>query len=75
MGSVAYNHPIGKDYKWYISGIYCQLGDYIASWWFQPVLNNISQIGSFPKVEMKIKNIKNHNQVNDEFAESLSKKW
>ena len=25
---VAYNHPISKDYKWYISGIYCQLGDY-----------------------------------------------
>ena len=22
-----YNHPIGKDYKWYISGIYFQLGD------------------------------------------------
>ena len=21
--------PEGKDYKWYISGIYCQLGDYI----------------------------------------------
>ena len=30
MGSVAYNHPIGKDYKWYISGIYCQLGDHIS---------------------------------------------
>ena len=27
VGSVAYNHSIGKDYKWYISGIYCQLGD------------------------------------------------
>ena len=26
MGSVAYNPPDGKDYKWYISGI-CQLGD------------------------------------------------
>ena len=25
-----YNHPIGKDYKWYISGIYCQLGDYMV---------------------------------------------
>ena len=25
-----YNHPIGKDYKWYISGIYCQLGTYIS---------------------------------------------
>ena len=25
-----YNHPIGKDYKWYISGYFsCQLGDYI----------------------------------------------
>ena len=22
-----YNPPEGKDYKWYISGIYCQLGD------------------------------------------------
>ena len=29
MGSVAYNPPEGKDYKWYISGIYCQLGDYM----------------------------------------------
>ena len=27
VGSVIYNHPIGKDYKWYISGTYCQLGD------------------------------------------------
>ena len=24
---VAYKPPEGKDYKWYISGIYCQLGD------------------------------------------------
>ena len=24
-----YNPPEGKDYKWYISGIYCQLGDYM----------------------------------------------
>ena len=30
VGSVAYNHPIGKCYKWYISGIYCQLGDYMV---------------------------------------------
>ena len=28
MGSVPYNHPIGKDYKWYFS---CQLEDYIIS--------------------------------------------
>ena len=26
---VAYNPPESKDYKWYISGIYYQLGDYI----------------------------------------------
>ena len=25
-----YNPPEGKDYKWYISGIYCQLGDSIT---------------------------------------------
>ena len=25
-----YNQPIGKNYKWYISCIYCQLGDYIS---------------------------------------------
>ena len=25
-----YNPPIGKDYKWYMSGIYCQLGDYTS---------------------------------------------
>ena len=24
-----YNPLEGKDYKWYISGIYCQLGDYM----------------------------------------------
>ena len=29
-GSVAFfTPPEGKDYKWYISGIYCQLGDYM----------------------------------------------
>ena len=26
-----------------------------SSWWFQPILKNISQIGSFPQVGMKIK--------------------
>ena len=32
MGSVAYTHLIGKDYKWYnISGIFlAKLGDYIS---------------------------------------------
>ncbi len=29
VGSVAYNPQEGKDYKWYISGIYCHLGDYM----------------------------------------------
>ena len=28
IGSIFYP-PEGKDYKWYISGIYCQLGDYM----------------------------------------------
>ena len=28
IGSI-FDPPEGKDYKWYISGIYCQLGDYI----------------------------------------------
>jgi len=33
VGSVAYNLPEGKDhYKWYISGIYCQLGDKTATY-------------------------------------------
>ena len=27
-----------------------------TSWWFQPHLKNISQIGSFPQVRVKIKN-------------------
>jgi len=31
VGSVPYNHPIGKDYEWYISSIYCLLGDYIGT--------------------------------------------
>ena len=32
----------------------------MASWWFQPILKNISQIGSFPQVGVKIENIWNH---------------
>ena len=28
IGSI-FHPPEGKDYKWYISGIYCQLGDYM----------------------------------------------
>ena len=28
IGSI-FHPPKGKDYKWYISGIYCQLGDYM----------------------------------------------
>ena len=28
IGSM-FHPPEGKDYKWYISGIYCQLGDYM----------------------------------------------
>ena len=30
-----YNHPEGNRYKWYISGIYCQLGDYISPTTYQ----------------------------------------
>ena len=29
LGSI-FDPPEGKDYKWYVSGIYCQLGDYMA---------------------------------------------
>ena len=28
IGSI-FHPPEGKEYKWYISGIYCQLGDYM----------------------------------------------
>ena len=28
-GSIFEPPRLGKDYKWYISGIYCQLGDYM----------------------------------------------
>ena len=28
IGSI-FHPPEGKDYKWYISGMYCQLGDYM----------------------------------------------
>ena len=31
-----------------------------AGWWFQPILKNISQIGSFPQIGMKMKDIWNH---------------
>lgn len=30
------------------------LGKYTTRWWFQPNLRNIGQIGSFPKIGMKI---------------------
>ena len=32
MGSVAYNPPEGKDYKWYISGIYLPIGGLYATY-------------------------------------------
>ena len=31
-----------------------------STWWFQPPLKNISQIGSFPQVGVQIKNLWNH---------------
>ena len=31
-----------------------------TSWWFQPNLKNISQIGKLPQVGVKVKNISNH---------------
>ena len=31
-----------------------------TSWWFQPPLQHISQIGNLPQVGMKIKNVWNH---------------
>ena len=33
---------------------------YITSWWFQPPLKNISQIGNLPQIGENIKNIWNH---------------
>ena len=33
-------------------------------WWFQPIWKNISQIGSFPQVGVKIRTIWNHHPVN-----------
>ena len=35
-------------------------GKSITSWWFQPIWKNISQVGSFAQVGMKIKNLWNH---------------
>ena len=32
----------------------------LSSWWFQPILKSISQVGSFPQKGMKIKTIWNH---------------
>ena len=34
-----------------------------ASWWFQPIWKNISQIGPFPQVEVNIRNVWNHHPV------------
>ena len=31
-----------------------------TSWWFQPIWKNISQIGLFPQVGVKMKNVCNH---------------
>ena len=39
-----YNHPIGKDYKWYISGIYCQLGDDISPSYLPRLINIYPQV-------------------------------
>ena len=36
-----------------------------TSWWFQPIWKNISQIGSFPQVGMKIWHIWNHHLEKD----------
>ena len=45
MGSVAYNPPEGKDYKWYISGKKtCQLGDYIATYHLLIIKGNQKQL-------------------------------
>ena len=39
---VAYNHPIGKDYKWlYVRGIYCQTGDYMLPTMLPPIKGRI----------------------------------
>ena len=39
---VAYNHPIGKDYKWlYVRGIYCQRGDYMLPTMLPPIKGTI----------------------------------
>ena len=38
--------------------------DYFPGWWFQPIWKILySQIGSFPQIGMKIKNIWNHHLV------------
>ena len=40
------------------------LSKYLSSWWFQPIWKILySQIGSFPQVGMKIKNVWNHQLV------------
>ena len=41
----------------------CQKKGENFSWWFQPSLSNIDQIGIFPEVGVKIKNIWNHDLV------------
>ena len=45
---MAYNPTEGKDYKWYLSGIYCQLGDYVPPTYYllgepfqQPLIGGI----------------------------------
>ena len=39
-------------------------GHTFTSWWFQPIWKILVQIGSFPQIGMKIKNLWNHHLAN-----------
>ena len=45
----------------------------LASWWFQPLWKNISQIGDLPQIiEVKIKNIWNHHLVGEPWVNHVN---
>ena len=58
LGSVGFFHPNNTPYKKLVLIHWSY-----PSWWFQPILENISQIGSSPQLGVKIKNLWNHHLV------------
>ena len=44
----------------FVGIVFCIMAYYKPSWWFQPHLKNMSQIGNLPQIGVKMKNSWNH---------------